>query len=274
MMQPKSRLLSLEPEDSIEALQSELNAIEGREFELLALSTSIVLIVCPALVVALQPRLLWDFNSFLRQSDYAPQLVLGLFVLVLLLVAYLYHERRLLRFNRRELLRQLLIVERTAQLDPLTGAFNRRCLDRLLLKEINRAVRKSTNLSLVIVDVDDFKAFNTDYGHVVGDQILTQVANVLVTALRASDTVIRYGGDEFILLLGDTDYAQAQIAMQRIAEYLQAWNQKAERELRALTVTCGAAEYDGGMSPDDLIKKADQAMLGKKSHGSGRGRDK
>jgi diguanylate cyclase (GGDEF)-like protein len=204
-----------------------------------------------------------DFQSFIRSSESAPELILGLFALVVLLNFYLFHERRVIRGVRRELLRQLIIVERSAQIDPLTGAFNRRCLDQLLRKEISRAIRKKIKLSLMVIDVNDFKGFNSRFGHLFGDEILTQVAAVLSSALRASDTIIRYGGDEFIVILSDTDHNQADNAVQRIHEYLSSWNARANNEVQ-VSVTCGISEFADGMSGAKLIELADKAMFLKK----------
>lgn len=253
-----------DPEDRIEQLQRELESLEGRDLEVWAIGASLGLIVVGALLLVLNPGLIWNFEVFIRQADSSPQLVLGLFTLVLLLNAYLYYERRRIRSSRCELLRQLLIVERSAQLDPLTGAFNRRCLDQLLQKEISRAERKGTKLSVVIADVNDFKAFNTRFGHLVGDEVLSQVAKVLASALRASDTIVRYGGDEFIVLLGDTDRQQAEIAVNRIHEYLHAWNRKEKYGDLEVTVTCGISEFSRGMSGTALIRIADAEMLAQK----------
>ncbi len=262
---PANQVLVADPEDRIEQLQRELQSLEGRDFEVWAIGASLGIIIAAALLLALDPYLIWNFEAFVRESNHSPELVLGLFTLILLLNAYLYYERRLIRSSRRELLRQLLIVERTAQIDPLTGAFNRRCLDQLLMKEINRAERRGTKLSVIVLDVNNFKDFNTKFGHLVGDQVLAQVSEVLVSALRASDTVIRYGGDEFLLLLGDTDREQTEVVVHRIDEYLIAWNRKDKGKSLAISVTCGIAEFHEGMAPKELIRIADEEMLARKS---------
>jgi diguanylate cyclase (GGDEF)-like protein len=254
----------IDPEDRIEQLQRQLESLEGRDLEIWVIGASLGTIIIAALLLALDPALVWNFESFIRQSDHSPELVLGLFAFILLLNAYLYYERRQIRINRKELLRQLLIVERTSQIDPLTGAFNRRCLDQLLRKEINRAERKRVSLSVIVVDVNDFKSFNTRYGHLVGDEVLVQVAKVVSSALRASDTIVRYGGDEFIVLLGDTNYDQAEVCVRRIDEYLSAWNRKERSRGWSISVTSGIAEFMPGMPANDLIRIADEEMLKRK----------
>jgi diguanylate cyclase (GGDEF)-like protein len=252
-----------EPEDRIEFLEGQLRALEGRDLQLWAFGTFIAIVLIVSLVVALQPSLVLDFWGFLRRADQSPELTLGLFAMLLVSNGYLYHERNQLRKTRRELVRQLLILEKSTQIDTLTGAFSRRCLDKLLRKEISRAQRNGTKMSVLVVDVDNFKSFNTQFGHLVGDQVLTQITKVLQSAVRASDIVVRYGGDEFVLLMGDTGEEQAQVAEARIHEYLQAWN-KSNRQYQ-VSVTCGVAEYTEGIKDSDLIKLADEAMLARKS---------
>jgi diguanylate cyclase (GGDEF)-like protein len=262
-----------DPEDRIEQLQRELENLDGRDFEIWAIGASLGLVVVGSLVLVLYPTLIWNFRAFIQQSDQSPELVLGLFALILVMNAYLYYERRRIRESRRELLRQLLIVERSAQLDPLTGAFNRRCLDQLLQKEISRAERKGSKLSVILADVNDFKAFNTRFGHLVGDEVLSQVAKTLASALRASDTIVRYGGDEFVVILGDTDRQQAEVAVNRIHEYLSAWNRKDKSRTMEISLTCGIAEFNRGMTGAELIGVADRQMLSHKPKALAHGAD-
>lgn len=250
-------------EDRVEQLQRQLDKLEGRDFEIWAIGALVSLAVAGTLIVTLSPRLIWDFRSFLQTSNSAPELILGLFACILLLNSYLYHEHRLIHAHRRELLRQLIIIERTAQIDPLTGAFNRRCLDQLLRREISRAQRKHTDLSMLLVDVNDFKLFNSQFGHLVGDRVLSDVATVLSNALRACDIVVRYGGDEFVVLLADTDKQEAETAVRRVHDYLMAWNKK-EKQTVQVSVSCGIGEFAVGMSASELIEAADEDMFSKK----------
>lgn len=253
-----------DPDDRLGQLQIELEGLEGRDLEIWGIGASLGVVIVAALLLSLDPTLVWNFEFFIRKADHSPELVLGLFGFILLLNAYLYYERRLIRNHRRELLRQLLVVERSSQIDPLTGTFNRRCLEQLLRKEMSRADRRSNNLSVVLVDVNDFKSFNTRFGHLVGDQVLAQVSHVLAGAMRGSDTVVRYGGDEFLILLGETNREQAEIVVNRIDDHLRAWNRREKSRGWEVTVTCGIAEFVSGMPTTELIRLADEEMLAKK----------
>lgn len=256
-----------DPDDRMAMLQNQLESLEGRDLEIWGIGASLGVVIVAALLLALNPSLVWNFEVFIRKADHSPELVLSLFGFNLLLNAYLYYERRMIRSHRRELLRQLLVVERSSQIDPLTGTFNRRCLDQLLRKEISRADRKSNSLSVILVDVNEFKSFNTRFGHLVGDQVLSQVSRVLAGAMRGSDTVIRYGGDEFLILLADANRQQAEIVCNRIDEHLRAWNSREKRGWE-VSVTSGIAEFVPGMQTTELIRLADEEMLAKKEQRS------
>lgn len=113
--------------------------------------------------------------------------------------------------NHLELARQRKLLERLSHFDGLTGIANRRYLNVMLMREFHRMQRQQQPLALVMLDVDDFKAYNDHYGHVQGDECLQQVAQALVQCLhRPGDMVARYGGEEFVCLLPETDQAGAE----------------------------------------------------------------
>ena len=99
---------------------------------------------------------------------------------------------------------QKQVIERQSFTDPLTEIYNRRSLDRIAGQFISQARRRRTPLTFLIVDVDRFKQINTEFGHLTGDFVLSEIAAVLKASIRGSDAVVRYGGDEFLILLADT----------------------------------------------------------------------
>ncbi|MCR4391725.1 MAG: GGDEF domain-containing protein, partial [Candidatus Acetothermia bacterium] len=143
--------------------------------------------------------------------------------------------------------------------DPLTGLYNRRFLSEVLAQELERARRYGRPLALVMGDVDSFKAINDRYGHVAGDQALQRVARVLQSTVRASDYVVRYGGEEFVVVLPETDEAGAEEAMARITQALV----EMPEEPRA-TLSLGAAVWHPGEAPaasvEDLLRRADEML--------------
>ncbi|OFV82316.1 MAG: hypothetical protein A2Y78_01820 [Acidobacteria bacterium RBG_13_68_16] len=147
-----------------------------------------------------------------------------------------------------------------ARTDPLTGAYNRRFLEEFLGREMARSRRSRQPLSVLMLDLDGFKAFNDEHGHLAGDEMLAAVAQSLRNAVRTSDVVARYGGDEFVVVLPNTPGAAAR----RVA-----------RELRRvvpppvqLSVGIGCMG-DGLQSPGQLFAVADAALMRAKQAGGG-----
>lgn len=156
--------------------------------------------------------------------------------------------------------------------DPLTKLCNRRCLMESLDKEFNRGGRTRSPLSLVMVDIDHFKKINDTYGHQHGDDVLVDVAELLRGHLRQYDLAARFGGEEFALVLPQTDLAQAtQIAERIRVEAAEMSFSGLLRDLR-LTASLGVASFPRGniKTVDDLIREADYALYGAKRAGRDR----
>ncbi len=151
--------------------------------------------------------------------------------------------------------------------DRLTGLHNRRFFDNLLARELKRAGRRGVALSLLMLDIDHFKALNDRYGHLVGDDILKHLARVLESRLRGSDVLARWGGEEFIALLPETDLggavALAEAVRARVAE---ADFPGAGR----VTVSIGVATHRPREAAKDLVHRADAALYAAKEGGRNR----
>lgn len=155
-------------------------------------------------------------------------------------------------------------LEEQAMTDGLTSLRNRRAFVKSLDQEMQRAKRYTTPLSLLIMDVDKFKAYNDTFGHLAGDEVLRQVADILQESARTTDVAARYGGEEFALILPNTD-AQGAIALaERIRESVSkiAWT------LRKVTISIGVATLDPEMTEDDeFVAAADRALYAAKARG-------
>jgi two-component system cell cycle response regulator len=157
-------------------------------------------------------------------------------------------------------LRELIQLART---DGLTGLYNQRHFYSVLETEIRRARRQNRALSLLLVDVDNFKRYNDRYGHLAGDAALARIATSLKRACRRDiDAAFRYGGDEFILVLPETDRANAASIAARVHALLL-------EEGIALTVSIGVAELREGQDLKAFIREADRAMYRDKSDAAG-----
>jgi diguanylate cyclase (GGDEF)-like protein len=147
--------------------------------------------------------------------------------------------------------------------DTLTGLKNRREFDRALLEETARVARTGVVLGLLIVDVDHFKPYNDEFGHVAGDEALAQVGRILLKNARANDVAVRYGGEEFAVLLPGTDKDSAMVVAERIRVAIAG----AQWELRAVTVSIGVAITTRADDNASLVERADQALYEAKRQG-------
>ncbi|ELX10242.1 diguanylate cyclase [Janthinobacterium sp. HH01] len=178
---------------------------------------------------------------------------------------------------REKLLREQAMVLRSQTFaDGLTGIANRRHFDVAMEKEHRRAKRGGTPLSLLMIDIDHFKAYNDHYGHQKGDQCLIQVAAALAAMLkRPCDLMARYGGEEFAMILPETDVEQATVMAEAIrgrAQELAIPHERNNAELRQVTVSIGIAtqKVDTAVEIEALIGAADRALYLAKRNGRNR----
>jgi diguanylate cyclase (GGDEF)-like protein/PAS domain S-box-containing protein len=147
-------------------------------------------------------------------------------------------------------------LERMAHTDSLTLLPNRRSLEDLLGRELSRSARTGTPISVVFFDVDRFKAINDTFGHLRGDKVLKAVGQRMANALRPYDFIGRWGGDEFLVVLPDTDADHAVAAARRLADHL---IQEHVDEVGTVTVSGGVAQY-AGETEELLVDRADRAL--------------
>jgi diguanylate cyclase (GGDEF)-like protein len=156
-----------------------------------------------------------------------------------------------------------------ADRDPLTGFYNHRFLHERLGEEVVRAQRARRPLSMLMLDLDDFKLVNDTFGHLFGDRVLTWTAELIRSTLRGSDIPARYGGDEFAIILPETDHDEARRAAERI---LEAFREKAfvgeQRGPVPISASIGVATYpQHGRTPTELIAASDGALYTVKRDG-------
>src|SRR5688572_8487472 len=158
---------------------------------------------------------------------------------------------------------------RLALLDPLTLLGNRTALDTTLRRELQMAERHQHELSLLMVDVDFFKKINDEYGHHSGDLVLCEVAKTIQSACRSSDISFRYGGEEFVVVLGKTDSEGAKIIAERIRQQVTEINIEYNGKAIATTVSIGIAtrHRTEGEHIKDLFERADKALYIAKNSG-------
>jgi diguanylate cyclase (GGDEF)-like protein len=163
-------------------------------------------------------------------------------------------------------------VERIRQLsylDGLTGIFNRRFFELRILEEVERARRCSSGMAVVMVDIDQFKKLNDEFGHLLGDEVLRQVSSLFHQQLRKIDVVCRYGGEEFAILLTQTNSQHALGVAEKLRRLVEGWQFPGVP--RTVTLSAGVAAFpDHGTTRDELIRAADAGLYAAKQAGRNR----
>lgn len=155
--------------------------------------------------------------------------------------------------------------------DGLTGIYNRRYFEGRIKEEFDRNKRYKQQFSLCMFDLDRFKKINDTCGHLYGDSVLQSVAEIITAAIRTSDVLVRYGGEEFCLMLPETGLENAAATAERCRSAMEAHAFMFQDERLHITISLGVAELaDEIKSPDELIEKADQALYEAKRTGRNR----
>ena len=180
---------------------------------------------------------------------------------LLALVRLLVSENAAIRDSINTLRKELQAAHALADRDPLCPVFNRRAFMRELEREIARTERHDRSLSLLFIDLDKFKAINDTLGHEAGDRTLIAMAKTLLKAVRKTDIVSRIGGDEFAILLIETNAKNAQ----KCADALQ---DRIANENLGVSASIGVANWNTGLTADELMANADKAMFTQKAKSS------
>lgn len=158
--------------------------------------------------------------------------------------------------------------EQISRVDGLTGLYNHRFFHELLNAEISRSDRYKYSFSLTMIDIDDFKEINDNYGHQVGDNILKEIASIFKSLVRKTDPVVRYGGEEFAIILSQTAKEHGRVFADRIVKGVATSKFKDLSHNKTVTISAGLAGYpDDARTPESLIKKADEALYQAKKMG-------
>ena len=148
--------------------------------------------------------------------------------------------------------------------DSLTGIGNRRALDHKLVELLSAHARRPADLSLILLDLDHFKKINDEFGHIVGDQILTRVAEIIDGRIRVTDALYRFGGEEFVIVPLELDLKHAA----RLAEQLRILVENHELVTeKPVTISLGVAQYMDGETSDSWLNRADEALYRAKNSG-------
>lgn len=163
-------------------------------------------------------------------------------------------------------------AQKLALIDPLTGAFNRRTFLELAEKEIARTRRARGSLSLIMLDLDHFKQMNDRNGHLAGDEVLKGVVAITLTCLRKEDFLVRYGGEEFCILLPSVAIDRAAVMAERIREAVEQARFSFKGRALSVTISIGVTtlSMEGNENVDTVVNRADEALYAAKKAGRNR----
>jgi diguanylate cyclase (GGDEF)-like protein len=247
-------------------IESNLRRLERRELWVWG-NALIIILSLTALLVSLSVSLYlkgaktifgWDLSLAVR-------VLVGL---VLVFTGHMIYQHLKLRTTQKKLAEQQIQAEvfrRLAMFDPLTGLYNRRFAEQRLRAEIARSERRGLSMIVVLLDLNDFKKINDGFGHLVGDQVLKEFAKCLSHATRGSDLAVRWGGDEFMLLLLDCEVQQLAVVMARLDGFSVEVNGKDQ----PVSFSVGWKSYQPGDRLEDLIERADRDLYTHKAAAKG-----
>jgi diguanylate cyclase (GGDEF)-like protein len=250
-------------------LTQELHRREKRDWELCLIVTISGLFASFGLLCILFPTVFRQPSDLHFEITISKWLFLGILSLLILLNTYMAIRRLELRRARQNLVSTTIqseLIRLQSFTDPLTEVYNRRSLDDMAAQFISRARRMKEPLTFLLIDLDHFKEVNTRFGHLTGDFVLAEFAGLLRGATRGCDTVVRYGGDEFLIVLGNTTKQDAGVVVRRILDNLSCWNKDSNLDGLELTASVGVAEWEEGKTLDEVLDAADQDMYAIKNH--------
>jgi diguanylate cyclase (GGDEF)-like protein len=158
-------------------------------------------------------------------------------------------------------------LEKIAITDPLTGLFNRRYFESVIEKEYNKTVRYKTPTSCLVIDIDYFKRINDNYGHRKGDEVLKEIARLIKDCLRKVDTIARWGGEEFVILMPGTDSQKAYVAAERIKDTIEKNSFSGINEKITISIGISSIPSEYIDSAEKFIDTADNALYEAKAKG-------
>jgi diguanylate cyclase (GGDEF)-like protein len=254
-------------ESILAQVSHQLSQLERRDWELWVIVCLAGVFVGAGLLALVFPAAFLKQDNVHFEITVSRQLVVGLIALLTLLNTYLVTRRLELRRLREKLISTTIqneLVRLQSFTDPLTEIYNRRSLDDMATRFISHARRLSKPLTFMLIDVDRFKEVNTRFGHLTGDVVLAEIAALLKNSVRGSDAVVRYGGDEFLVILADTSRNAASRVVERLKAYLGDWNKAGHLDRFEVNLSIGFAEWSEGQTLDDVLDVADREMYASK----------
>lgn len=243
-------------------ISSQMAAIEKRDAELWTIVVLTSTLVAAGLLATLAPAA-FSRGTLKFEVSIPKEAFIGLIAIIALTNVYLVSRRIELRKTRQSLISTTIqseLMRLQSFTDPLTEVYNRRSLSCMVNRYISHARRLRSPLTFLLIDVDSFKEVNTQFGHLTGDLVLVEVSTLLKSSVRGSDAVVRYGGDEFLVILADATREGAKLVEGRIQRLVADLNQRDQLKNLTISLSIGLTEWEDGMSVDQILDAADQNM--------------
>jgi len=257
--------------EEMKKVQTALRRLERHDWWLWWAAVVVMLLLTVAVVSLSLPTLMEDRGNFFQFN--LEQAVRGLVGLVLLFNTYTIYQQVLIKRLRSQMAGQIELMaslrlraneyHKLAMIDPLTGLYNRRFAEHRLQAEVDRSRRYGHPLTVVVLDLNNFKQINDKYGHVAGDMVLKEFAARLKQSLRISDLPVRLGGDEFLVLLPECPADQVPALLTRIGRV----DVTFRGERIQVSFSSGHAGFQGSESPEEMLERADQLLYAVKRGG-------
>jgi diguanylate cyclase (GGDEF)-like protein len=252
-----------QPAKKIDVLPSEMHALERQELKTSIVSLLLVLAMGAALIVLLLGQPAWQLVELRLAAGYLRPLFILLVALVVGIEIYVFTRGRALSRARRDLVCHLVEpqpTERLAWVDELTALFNKRYFEEMLPRETSRANRRETSLTFLKMDITDFKKLNRELGSGTGDRVLQELAQLLKRSFRPGDLIVRYGGDEFLVVMPETTKHGGLAVIRRLLEKIEAWNRSSKIPNYTMELSFGLATYTKGADISLVLAAADQRV--------------
>ncbi len=252
----------------LEEIQAELDRLERRDWWLWITAILVMSLLTLAVVSMSFPNLLKVDDPFFQFS--LNQAIHGLVGLVLLFNTYTVYQQWTIKKLRRQFSEQLGMMNRLqaraeeyhklATSDALTGLYNRRFGDQRLEAEAARSQRYGRPLTVVAIDLNDFKQINDTYGHAAGDLVLREFSERLNAAIRVSDVAVRMGGDEFLVILPECPTERVEAMLKRLRTIVVEFG----GHKIPVSFSAGWVGYESGETPEQFLERADQILYADK----------
>src|SRR5256886_2697412 len=264
MSDPYSNPIPSSPKAREQELANQLRQIEKRDWWVWGYSIFVILPLAFVVIVLAFPAMRQGAQAIFKFN--IGQAVTGLVALVVLFNVYAISQEILIKRLRRQLAEKQGhsdLLRNLAMVDSLTGLYNRRFAEQRLAAEVARSERKGHPLTILTLDLNNFKEINDTHGHPAGDLVLQEFAARLNNVIRGGDLAVRLGGDEFLVLLPECTSQQLQLVLGRLGSLRVNWH---GQEI-PITFSAGWKQYEMGERPEEMLARADELLYTRKRAG-------